>query len=127
MPTRPAPLSGGVPTPASTSPSLSRALALFRALALSSMLAALCLSGLAGCGRPATRAECDEIFDRSAEIELRAQNITDPKIIRERIGAVRAAKGEPLINECVGKRITENAIACVRNATSSEQMDKCLE
>ncbi len=115
MPTRPAPLSGGVPTPAPTF------------LSLSGALAALCLSGLVGCGRPATRAECDEIFDRSAEIELRAQNITDPKIIRERINAVRAAKGEPLLSQCVGKRITENAIACVRNATSSEQMDKCLE
>jgi hypothetical protein len=84
-------------------------------------------AGLLGCGHPATKPECDEIFNRSAEIELRLQNVTDPKVIAERTAAVRAAKGEELIQRCVGKRITEDAMACVRQATTAEQMDQCLD
>ena len=81
----------------------------------------------AGCGHPASRQECDEIFDKSAEIELRAQNVSDPKLIEERTAAVRASKGPELIDRCVGKRITSDALACVRRATTPEQMDKCLD
>jgi hypothetical protein len=93
--------------------------------------AALLAAGLAliaaGCGRPASRAECEEIFQRSVEIELRAQNVTDPKLIAERSAAVRAARGEDLIARCVGRRITERAIGCVRQANSPEAMDRCLQ
>ena len=92
-----------------------------RALFASAALALL------GCGHPATQAECDEIFNRSAEIELRMQNVTDPKLIQERTAAVRAAKGEELIQKCVGKRVTDGAMECVRKATTAEQMDQCLD
>jgi hypothetical protein len=82
---------------------------------------------LLGCGHPATQVECDEIFNRSAEIELRLQNVTDPKVIAERTAAVRTAKGDELIQRCVGKRITDDAMTCVRKATTAEQMDQCLQ
>jgi len=87
------------------------------------MLAAL----LGGCGHPATRAECDEIFDKSAELELRSQNVTDPAEITKRTAAVRAARGEELIAKCVGRRITQKALECVRKAGSAEQVDRCLD
>lgn len=80
-----------------------------------------------GCGHPATRAECDVIFDKSAEIELRAQNVQDPKEIATRIEAVRKARGEEIVGKCVGRRITERAMQCVRQASSAAQVDKCLE
>lgn len=102
-----------------------------RALARASGAAALLAAGLAlaaaGCGHPATLAECEEIFQRSVEIELRAQNINDPKIIAERSAAVRAARGDDLIKKCVGRRITERAVACVRTAKSPDEMDRCLQ
>jgi len=82
---------------------------------------------IAGCGHAATRAECDEIFDKSAEIELRSQNVTDPAEIQKRTAAVRAARGEELTKKCVGRRITKNALECVRKATTAEQVDRCLE
>jgi hypothetical protein len=82
---------------------------------------------LGGCGHPASREECEEIVNRSAEIELRSQNVTDPKVIAERTEAMRAAKGTELINHCVGRRITGGAMMCVRKATTPEQMDKCLD
>jgi hypothetical protein len=82
---------------------------------------------LVGCGRPATRAECDEIFDKSAAIELAAQNVTDPAEVQKRTAAVRAARGDDLVSKCVGRRITQRAMECVRKATSAEQVDRCLD
>lgn len=85
------------------------------------------MSVVSGCGHPASREECEAIFIRSAEIELRAQNVTDPKVIEERTAAVREARGKELIDRCVGRRITEAALTCVRGATTPEQVDRCLE
>jgi hypothetical protein len=81
---------------------------------------------LLGCGHPATREECDELFNKNAEIELRAQHITDPKTVAERTAAARAAEGESFANRCLGRRITERALACVRRATTAEQVDRCF-
>lgn len=89
-------------------------------------MSALALSASA-CGHPATLDECEVIFRRSAEIELRAQNVTDPKLVAERTEAVRVARGEGLLQQCVGKRITARALACVEQATTAEQVDDCLE
>jgi hypothetical protein len=79
-----------------------------------------------GCGQPATRAECEEIFRRSAEIELRKRNITDPQQIATRVKEARAARGGS-VNNCVGKRITKSAMQCVRKASDSDALDRCLE
>ncbi len=80
-----------------------------------------------GCGHPATKQECEEIFQRSAEIELRTQNITDPALIKQRIEEARKAKGGALLEACIGKRITERAMACVRKARTAQELDKCLK
>lgn len=82
---------------------------------------------LAGCGHPATKEECEELFAKSAEIELRGQNVTDPKLISERTAAARATpRGAEFANQCAGKRITQSALSCVRKATTVDQFDKCL-
>lgn len=82
---------------------------------------------VAGCGHPATREECDELYAKSAELELRGQNITDPKTIAERTTAARATpKGSEFTSRCLGKRITPRALECVRRATSAEQFDACF-
>ena len=90
------------------------------------LLAALALSGLAGCGHPATQAECDELFAKNAEIELRSQNVTDPELVAKRTDAARTAEGEAFAKRCVGRRITRRAMECVRRATTAEQVDRCL-
>lgn len=89
-------------------------------------LAALALLVLAGCGHPASREECDELFAKNAELELRAQNVTDPKLVAERTAAARAAEGDAFAGRCLGKRITRRALECVRRATTAEQLDRCL-
>jgi hypothetical protein len=91
-------------------------------------LVGLALAGLAlaGCGHPATREECDELFAKNAEIELRSQHLSDPQTVAERIAAARAADGDAFAGRCVGRRITTRALACVRKATTAEQIDRCL-
>ncbi len=80
-----------------------------------------------GCGRPATRADCDEIFDKSAAIELHAQNVTDPAEVEKRTAAVRKARGDELVSKCVGRRITQRAMECVRRAATAAEVDRCLD
>jgi hypothetical protein len=87
---------------------------------------ALLIVVLAGCGHPLNREECDEIFAKTAEIELRAQRVTDPAVIAERTAAARAAEGTAFTARCVGKRITTRTQACMRRATTAEQLDHCL-
>jgi hypothetical protein len=81
---------------------------------------------LVGCGHPASREECDELFAKTAEIELRTQRVTDPKQIAERTSAARAMEGDAFASRCVGKPITQSALKCARNATTAEQLDHCL-
>lgn len=87
----------------------------------------MALVSLMGCGRPATKADCDEILDKSAQLELKLQNVTDPAEVKKRTDAVRTARGEEILSKCVGRRITEKAMACVRTATTAEQVDRCLD
>jgi hypothetical protein len=89
-------------------------------------LALLLGASLPGCGHPASRAECDELFAKSAELELAAQRITDPKLVSERITAARAAEGDTFAGHCQGRRITKGALECIRSAKTSEQLDRCL-
>ncbi len=104
---------------------MSRAPAPLRALAALSLCAGAFAAS--GCGHPASADECNAIIAKSAELELRAQNVTDPATIAQRTAAVKAARGEELLKRCVGKRITDRALACVARAQTPKEVDKCLE
>jgi hypothetical protein len=85
-----------------------------------------------GCGHPATEAECQTIVERIVELELKAQKITDPVEVAKRRGeglGLSADGGKPEVLEgCVGRHITDRALACVRRAESaSEITDRCLQ
>lgn len=90
------------------------------------MGAALAAATLLGCGHPATRAECEEIFERSAEIELRSLNVTDLDEVKRRTQEAKQARGDALLEQCIGRRITDSAMACVREAQTAEELDACL-
>ena len=81
---------------------------------------------LTACGHPATRDECQEIFERSAAIELRTQKVTEPELVRQRTDEARAAQGEDLLRQCLGRRVTDRAMRCVRRANSAEELEACL-
>ena len=95
-------------------------------------LAAALLPWAAGCGHPASEAECGVIMDRIVELELKAQKITDPAEIAKRRSESLGLAGDrgraEVLQGCVGKRITDRALVCVREAdNASEITDRCLQ
>lgn len=83
------------------------------------------LVGLTGCGRKATREDCETVVDRNVELQLKALGVTDAAVVEKRRSEMRASM-EKDIQECVGKRVTDSMMSCVKNAQTAEQIDKCL-
>ncbi len=84
-----------------------------------------------GCGRETTETDCQLIADRIIELELRASAVTDANEIRrkrnETLGLGSEAGRKALLEGCIGRRIREGALECVRAAqTADEITDKCL-
>jgi hypothetical protein len=84
-------------------------------------------SSVVACGHPATQEECEEIFRRSAELTLKEKDVRDRAEINEQIKQARTVKGDKLIEECIGRRITEKAMECVRQSESPQELDACLD
>ena len=82
---------------------------------------------LAGCGRPATQQECDEIVGRIAELEIREAASTAPADVEKQVHETKQAFQAKSKRECVGKRINSRALGCVRSAKTAEEIVKvCL-
>lgn len=93
-------------------------------------LLALATLALSACGRPATDTECREILGRIVELELEAQKVSEPGEIAKRRQeletSIAAGKSGPY-EGCVGKRISDKQLDCVRKAkTSGEITGSCL-
>ena len=59
------------------------------------------------------------------EIELRAQKVTDPAVIAKRQAEMRSDYKED-VKTCLGKRVTDAIIACIKGAQTDDELDKCL-
>ena len=80
---------------------------------------------LAACGRPATQQDCELIIDRNVELQMKQMQITDPATIEKRKNEIRQQMGDQL-KGCVGKRVTNGMMACVKQAQSADEIDQCL-
>jgi hypothetical protein len=80
---------------------------------------------LLGCGRSATREDCEAVVDKNVELQLKALGVTDPAIVAKRREEMRASMKDD-IDKCVGKRVTDSMMACVKSAETAEKIDKCL-
>jgi hypothetical protein len=78
----------------------------------------------AGCGRRATTADCDLLFNRYVEVQLRSIHVIDPVEIAKREQTMRGEMKDDL-KECPGKRITDSMLRCVQNAQTNDEIDKC--
>lgn len=79
---------------------------------------------LSGCGRPATLQECEEIETRVATLEYEAASKTKAPPQPDQIQTIRARVHDAMMKGCVGKRITEHALQCVRSAKSADTIQK---
>ena len=82
-----------------------------------------------GCGHPASDKECQEIVERIATLELEKQTgSVDPKSVGAQVDETKKALAPNTLKDCVGKRITERAMQCVRSAKNSQQIvDDCFK
>lgn len=91
-------------------------------------LGALFAALLFGCGHPATESECEEIVERVARLELEKKNPGNPSAVQDEIEATKKSVRDSMLKECVGRRITEKAMTCVRSAkTSKEVVEDCFD
>jgi hypothetical protein len=73
------------------------------------------------------------ILERIVELELKSQRVSDPAEIAKRrneslgVGADGGGRSD-LLEGCIGRHITDRALACVRNAeTAAEITEDCLQ
>jgi chorismate mutase len=78
-----------------------------------------------GCGRHATQADCEAILDRMVVVKLKQKNITDPESVKKMQGDMRK-DAESDFPGCVGRRITDSAMDCIKKAETQEAIVKCL-
>jgi hypothetical protein len=83
---------------------------------------------LTGCGKPATVQECEEIIERITRLELEERGQTmDSKAVVDEVESTKRAMHDKTRKECVGRRITEAAMQCVRNAKHANQVKECFD
>lgn len=76
-----------------------------------------------GCGHPATERECNEIVERITVLELSAVDASAETVAKE-VSLAKEAMRRESHKRCVGRRITEKAMACVRSAKSAKQIEE---
>ena len=92
------------------------------------VLALLVALSAAGCGHKASVAECEEIVERIARLELEKRNPNNQPAVEEEIESTKKSLRDTTMKDCVGKRITASAMKCVRNAkTSKEIVEDCFD
>lgn len=85
---------------------------------------AVAVALLGGCGHPATDEECKALFDKSVEVEMRELAKADEVTIAKKKEELR--KGfESDLKACVGKRVTDSSMNCVRKATTAAELTDC--
>jgi len=83
---------------------------------------------LFGCGHPATVEECETIVERIVELELKQRHRGSEEAIRETAEKTKQAVHDSTMSQCVGRRITNEAMECVHTAeTSQELVDDCFD
>ena len=84
---------------------------------------------LCGCGHQASLEECELIVTRITELEV-AEHGRDASAesVQEQVAETKQAMHQKTLQNCVGKRITEGALDCVRSAKSSDEIiNRCLD
>ena len=79
-----------------------------------------------GCGRKATEADCQLIVDRNVEVTMRAMsNQPDQAAITKKQEELRAEMKDGL-KDCVGRRVTESMMDCVKSAKTQDEINACI-
>ena len=79
-----------------------------------------------GCGRKATEADCQLIVDRNVEVTMRSMsNQPDQAAITKKQEELRAEMKDGL-KDCVGRRVTDSMMDCVKSAKTQDEINACI-
>lgn len=78
---------------------------------------------LGGCGHRATVKECEEIVERVARLELERAKV-GPAMLASELKIAKQSFQKDMGRRCVGRRVTEEAMSCVRSAKSSQEIEE---
>jgi hypothetical protein len=95
-----------------------------RGLAHSVVLVGLCAAVATGCGRQATVEDCEQIVARIAELELKEVAVSDQAEVKAQIEGTQTAFRDRLMTDCVGRRLRQSSIDCLKKATSADSAVK---
>lgn len=98
----------------------------FVARVVASAILAFGFAALVGCGRKATEADCQVIVDQMVVVKMKKKNNTDPAAVTKLQNELREeAKGE-VMDGCVGRRISDGALDCIKKAETQEEIITCM-
>ena len=81
------------------------------------------LAFTAGCGHPASEKECEEIVERVATLELKNAHAGEEQVESE-VKLAKESFKKDMSRRCIGRRVTQAAMDCVRQAKSADQIEK---
>ena len=77
---------------------------------------------LGGCGKPATVEDCEKIVERITALKLQAANVKNPAEVASTVTKTKQAFRSQAMEQCVGRRITGEALSCVEQASTAEEI-----
>jgi hypothetical protein len=80
------------------------------------------LAFLTGCGHPASVKECEEIVETIVRLELKEIDAGN-QAVAEEVRDAKAAMRSDMMKQCVGRRITDAAMKCVRESKSAAHIE----
>jgi hypothetical protein len=75
-----------------------------------------------GCGHPATVEECEEIVETIVRLELKEVDAGNEAVADE-VRQAKDAMRNDMMKRCVGRRITDSAMKCVRESKSAAHIE----
>ncbi|MCB9589529.1 MAG: hypothetical protein H6718_29210 [Polyangiaceae bacterium] len=85
-----------------------------------------CLLGAVGCGHPASESECKELAEHIARLRLQGRGFDEAEITRRVAEAEKDPEYQKTMDGCVGQRITDSSVACIKAAKTPEEIKtKC--
>ena len=78
--------------------------------------------GAGACGHRAPEKECQEIVERVARLELERAKV-GPATMASELKLAKESFQKDIGRRCVGRRITDEAMTCVRGAKTSQEIE----
>jgi hypothetical protein len=91
-----------------------------------SIVVGILVATTVGCGHPASERECEQIVERIALLELERID-AGQSVVAEEVKIAKESFRKEMRQKCIGRRVTNAAMECVRTAKTSRQIeDECF-